>query len=157
MATLHNLSLDWLPVYDRFEAKAFIRDADDRTSLEGSGETLRGAVEGAYRNSKVPAPAIDYDAVATLTETAIREGWLWDASHRGGTWLVSCNDAFSGKWMRDFQGATLEGVLQDVSEWVDENEAAFAECRVGHEEPVWLNSARFFLSEMERARSIGMA
>ncbi len=148
MTTYHNLSLDWLPVYDRFDATAMVRDAEGKTTLEGSGETLRAAVEDAYRDSRAPAPAIDFDAVATLTEAAIREGWLWDASYHSGTWLAACNDAVSGKWVRDFEGGTLEGVLQDMSDWVDINPEAFAERRVGHEEPAWLNSARFFLAEL---------
>ena len=150
--------VDWCPESLRFDVRAGFTTPEGRVERKGTGETLEQAVEAAFGDVDCQGrPEIDYDAVATLSDTALKEGWTWSAACWTGPWTVECNDAHSGKWLFGFDDGRLEAGIEQAREWVGHHAELIEERRKGYEVPGWLESARSEIAERERMESLGMA
>ena len=152
------LMVDWYPESLRYDVRARFVTPEGRVERSGTGESLEQAVEATFKDVDCPGlPEIDYEAVASLSDRAIKEGWTWSAACWTGPWTVECNDAHSGKWFFGFNDERLEGGIGQAAEWVGYHAELIEERRKGYEVPGWLEYARSEVAERERMESLGMA
>ncbi len=151
MAELAWVGIDWQPMYHRYEVDARLSGPEGKVESKGFGESLGQALDAAFKDGFAPhRPAIDLEAVKEHVDAAVRDGWFWSAFLWKDAWSVVTNEAYSGKWLRDFNEETFEQSLGEAAEFAAANPEILEEKRKGYEEPGWLDYWRYEMANRQQ-------